>query len=59
MAVGRDAEETKEWDRFWDSGRVEDYLRYRGCFEKAGKPEEKVCNKGNDRRSEKERDRFW
>ena len=23
MAYGQDVEETKEWDRFWDSGRVE------------------------------------
>lgn len=31
MSVGRDEEETKDWDRFWNSGRVDDYLRYRGC----------------------------
>lgn len=31
MSIGRDGEETKEWDRFWNSGRVDDYLRYRGC----------------------------
>ncbi len=29
MSIGQGAEETKEWDRFWNSGRVEDYLRYR------------------------------
>lgn len=33
MFDGRDAEETKEWDRFWCSGRVEDYLRYKNCQE--------------------------
>lgn len=33
MAVGQDAEETKEWDRFWGSGKVEDYLRYKNCQE--------------------------
>lgn len=31
MSGWRDAEETKEWDRFWGSGKVEDYLRYRNC----------------------------
>ena len=31
MSMGPDAEETKEWDRFWGSGKVEDYLRYRNC----------------------------
>lgn len=31
MFDGRDAEGTKEWDRFWYSGRVEDYLRYKNC----------------------------
>lgn len=33
-------EETKEWDRFWDSGRVEDYLRYKGCQELSQKEKE-------------------
>ncbi len=32
MSIERDEEETKDWDRFWSSGRVDDYLRYRGCF---------------------------
>ncbi len=32
MSVRRDEEETKEWDRFWNSGRGDDYLRYCGCF---------------------------
>lgn len=31
MSDGREAEETKDWDRFWGSGRVEDYLRYKNC----------------------------
>ncbi len=33
MFDGRDAEETKEWDRFWCSGRVEDYLSFKNCQE--------------------------
>ena len=31
MSIGQDEEETKQWDRFWFSGSVEDYLRYKGC----------------------------
>ena len=29
MAIGRDEEETKEWSRFWGSGKVDDYLSYK------------------------------
>ena len=29
MSFRQSAEETKEWDRFWYSGSVEDYLRYK------------------------------
>lgn len=36
MAVGQDAEGTKEWDRFWGSGKVEDYLRYKSCSQRTG-----------------------
>lgn len=41
MSYGQDVEETKEWDRFWCSGRVEDYLRYKSSCqeEKAEKNE--------------------
>lgn len=39
MFYGRDAEETKEWDRFWCSGKVEDYLRYRNCCGEEREPE--------------------
>lgn len=45
MSDRRDAEETKEWGRFWYSGRVEDYLRYRNCCgeeEKAGERADSV-----------------
>lgn len=31
MSFGQRAEGTKEWDRFWGSGKVEDYLRYKNC----------------------------
>lgn len=51
MSYGQDVEETKEWDRFWGSGRVEDYLRFKGCSqeeesreycgEENGKPQRK------------------
>lgn len=36
MSGRQDAEETKEWDRFWDSGKVDDYLRYKGCHQAEG-----------------------
>lgn len=32
MDTWRDTEETKEWDRFWGSGKVEDYLSYKSCY---------------------------
>ncbi len=35
MSIGQDEEETKQWDRFWFSGSVEDYLRYKGCRQEA------------------------
>ncbi len=31
MSYKQDAEETKEWDRFWGSGKIDDYLRYKSC----------------------------
>lgn len=52
MSKRRDAEETKEWDRFWDSGKVEDYLRYKGCQE-----EQISCGQEHGEFLE-ERDRF-
>ncbi len=33
MVIGQDEEEMRQWDRFWGSGSVEDYLRYKGCQE--------------------------
>ncbi|MBD5550963.1 MAG: hypothetical protein HDQ96_07285 [Lachnospiraceae bacterium] len=38
MFIGQDTGETNEWDRFWGSGRVEDYLRYKNCSQEE-KPE--------------------
>lgn len=32
MSIRRNAEETKEWDRFWGSGKVEDYLSYKSSY---------------------------
>lgn len=34
MLIGRNAEETEEWNRFWGSGKVEDYLNYKSCHAK-------------------------
>lgn len=31
MAFGRDEEGTKEWNRFWCSGKIEDYLSFKSC----------------------------
>ncbi len=56
MSDGRDEEETKEWDRFWNSGRVEDYLRYCGCTR-----EEDGCGRfcgGEGGKLPESRDRF-
>lgn len=52
MSKRRDAEETKEWDRFWDSGKVEDYLRYKDC------QEERFSRGQEHREFLEERDRF-
>lgn len=63
MSFKQDAEETKEWDRFWGSGKVEDYLRYKSCHrEEDAEAEEKTedatyCGK-NNRKFLDERDRF-
>lgn len=58
MADRRDAEETKEWDRFWGSGRVEDYLRYRNCCGREKTPGETTCCGDNDWKFLEERDNF-
>lgn len=39
MSIGQDEEETKRWDRFWFSGSVEDYLRYKSCRREEGQKE--------------------
>ncbi len=36
MSEKQDSGETKDWDRFWGSGKVDDYLRYRNCGGQAG-----------------------
>ncbi len=36
MSEKQDNGETKDWDRFWGSGKVDDYLRYRNCGCQAG-----------------------
>lgn len=56
MSDGREAEETKDWDRFWGSGRVEDYLRYRNCH--AGKLQGAQEERKTDWKYVDGRDRF-
>ncbi len=59
MSIRRNAEETKEWDRFWGSGKVEDYLSYKSSY--AGeqiKDKEAVDGKHNGRKFLDKRDRF-
>lgn len=56
MSYKQNAEETKEWDRFWGSGKVDDYLRYKNCCrEKEEYFEENGVKDGIFR---EERDRF-
>lgn len=57
MSFGQSAEETKEWDRFWDSGKVEDYLRYRNCCREEEPEEAAYCGK-DSRKFADGRDRF-
>lgn len=47
MFTGRDAEETEEWDRFWGSGKVDDYLRYISCHREAGKEKDAGFSTGD------------
>jgi len=54
MAIGQDEEETKRWDRFWFSGSVEDYLRYKSCHQE----EQAAYCKGEDRKFSEGRERF-
>ena len=56
MSIGQDEEETKQWDRFWFSGSVEDYLRYKGCREEE-KQNEAYGGNGSREFSE-DRDKF-
>lgn len=58
MSFEQSAEETKEWDRFWCSGKVEDYLRFRNCCGREGKPEEAAYCGDVHREFMDERDRF-
>ena len=48
--------ETKQWDRFWFSGSVEDYLRYKGCRQEE-KQNEAYGGNGSREFSE-DRDKF-
>lgn len=58
MSYGRDQEEAGKWDRFWGSGKVEDYLRYKSCHrEEDTEEEETYCGK-ESRKFLEERDRF-
>lgn len=48
MSIRQDGEETREWDRFWGSGKVEDYLRFKNCSQGDGTEEGGVyCGNGN------------
>ena len=56
MSIGQDEEETKQWDRFWFSGSVEDYLSYKSCRQKDGQ-NGAYCGNGK-RKSAEEPERF-
>ncbi len=58
MSHIQDREETKDWDRFWGSGRVDDYLRYKNCPEESGKAGDKrpYDETGKNRKPESERE---
>lgn len=56
MFIGQDEEETKQWDRFWGSGSVEDYLRFKGCQEEKIREDRGYCGDG-ERKFPGERDR--
>lgn len=58
MSYGQDAEETKEWDRFWGSGRVEDYLRYKNCCQEEKEESDATRRGGTGRKFVEDRDRF-
>lgn len=58
MSFGQSAEGTKEWDRFWGSGKVEDYLRYRNCRREEGEPKEAAFHENGERKFMDKRDGF-
>ena len=59
MSIRQDGEETRDWDRFWGSGKVEDYLRYRNCRQESGEAEVEETYYGNgNRKFLEERERF-
>lgn len=56
MSIGQDEEETKRWDRFWFSGSVEDYLRYKSCRREEGQKE--IYCEDRSRNFSEEREKF-
>ena len=56
MAIGRDEEENKEWNRFWGSGRVDDYLSFKASCRTAcldeGAGEHAGVDRGDGNRAE-------
>ena len=58
MSVRQDGEGTKEWDRFWGSGKVEDYLRYKSCAQGTGAENDRGYSGDGNWKSAEKRDTF-
>lgn len=53
---------SSNWSRFMSTGRVDDYLRYRGCMDDAVSVRNGTLHKEEDQRTVREetiRDKFW
>lgn len=58
MSIRQDEEDTREWDRFWASGKVEDYLRYKNHSQGTRLEKDEIYCGSRNRKFTDERERF-